>query len=318
MSYETAEMQGERWRLLLGDSCERLGELAPDSVDLSVYSPPFASLYVYSPSDRDLGNCADDNEFLEHYGFVVREMLRVTKPGRLSCVHVQQLANTKVAHGETSIRDFRGKVIKAHQESGWQYHGEVTVDKDPQAQAIRTKSQALLFVQLHRDSTKSRPALADYVLLFKKPGDNQVPVIPDVDNDTWIQWARPVWYGIRESDTLNVTVAREHADERHICPLQLPLIDRCLRLWSNPGELVLSPFAGIGSEGVGAIRAGRRFLGVELKPAYWRVAVRNLEAAEALASQSMFTHEGYVSVASVAEGLNTAPDVCDFDPERHS
>lgn len=286
--YTTDDATGERWLLLLGDSCERLAEVADDSVDLSVYSPPFSSLFTYSPSERDLGNCADDDEFIDHYRFVIDHLLRVTKPGRLSCVHVQQLTNTKVMHGVTSLRDFRGKVIRAHVEAGWLFHGEVTVDKDPQAQAIRTHSQALLFVQLHRDSTKSRPALADYVLIFRKPGDNQAPVIPDIDNDTWIQWARPIWYGIRETDTLNAAVAREDADERHICPLQLPLIERCVRLWSNPGELVLSPFAGIGSEGVGAIRAERRFVGVELKPSYWRVACRNLEAAEALASQRLF------------------------------
>lgn len=286
--YVVDEAAGEHWRLLLGDSCERLAEIDAGSVDLSVYSPPFASLFTYSPSERDLGNCSDDDEFIEHYGFVLAELLRITRPGRLSCVHVQQLANTKVMHGVTSLRDFRGKVIGAHERAGWLFHGEVTIDKDPQTQAIRTHSQALLFVQLHRDSTKSRPALADYVLIFRKPGDNPTPVIPDVDNETWIQWARPIWYGIRETDTLNAAVAREQADERHICPLQLPLIERCIRLWSNPGETVLSPFAGIGSEGVGAIRAGRRFIGIELKPAYWRVATRNLEAAEALANQNLF------------------------------
>lgn len=290
--YATDDAAGDHWHLMLGDSCERLTELDGNSVDLSVYSPPFASLFTYSPSERDLGNCSDDDEFIEHYGYVLAELLRVTKPGRLSCVHVQQLTNTKVMHGVTSLRDFRGKVIRAHEQAGWLFHGEVTVDKDPQAQAIRTHSQALLFVQLHRDSTKSRPALADYVLIFRKPGDNAVPVIPDIDNDTWIQWARPIWYGIRETDTLNAAVAREEADERHICPLQLPLIERCVRLWSNPAETVLSPFAGIGSEGVGAIRAGRDFAGIELKPSYWRTAVRNLEAAEALATQNLFQTTG--------------------------
>jgi hypothetical protein len=278
--YVTDEAAGQNWRLLLGDSCERLSELPGSSVDLSVYSPPFSHLYVYSPSERDLGNCADDAEFLEHYGFVIRETLRLTRPGRLSCVHVAQLTNTKVTHGVSSLRDFRGKVIAAHVAAGWLFHGEVTIDKNPQAQAVRTHSQALLFVQLRRDSIMSRPALADYVLIFRKPGDNAVPVLPDVDNDTWIEWARPIWYGIRETDTLNVAVAREDKDERHLCPLQLPLIDRCVRLWSNPGELVLSPFAGIGSEGVGALRAGRRFVGVELKPSYWQVGGDNLARTE--------------------------------------
>lgn len=279
-TYVTDEAGGDQWRLLLGDSCERLAELADESIDLTIYSPPFASLYTYSPSIRDLGNCADDDEFLAHYRYVIDELLRLTKPGRLSCVHVQQLVNTKVRDGVTSLRDFRGKVIRAHEEAGWLFHGEVTVDKDPQAQAIRTHAQGLLFVQLHRDSAKSRPALADYVLIFRRPGENATPVIPDVDNDTWIQWARPIWYGIRETDTLNVAVAREDDDERHICPLQLPLIERCVRLWSNPGELVLSPFAGIGSEGVEALRRGRRYVGVELKPTYWETAAENLRRTE--------------------------------------
>jgi DNA modification methylase len=282
--YVTDDAQGDSFRLMLGDSCERLAELGDDSVDFSVCSPPFASLYTYSPSARDLGNCRDRGEFLDHYGFVIAEQLRVTKPGRLAAVHVQQITTSKGVHGVIGLTDFRGEVIRAFVGAGWVFHGEVTVDKDPQAQAIRTKAQALMFGTLHRDSSMTRPALADYVLVFRKPGDNAVPIRGDVDNDTWIQWARPVWYGIRETNTLNVQVAREQADERHICPLQLDLIERCIRLWSNPGELVLSPFAGIGSEGYVAIEQGRRFVGCELKPSYWRAAVANLREAERIAS----------------------------------
>lgn len=278
--YVTDDAEGHAWRLMLGDSCERLAELDAEAVDLSVYSPPFASLYTYSPTPRDLGNSHGRDEFLEHYGFVIRETLRLTKPGRLSCVHVQQLTTTKATHGLIGMTDFRGQVIAAHEAAGWIYHGEVTVDKDPQAQAIRTKAQALMFNTLHRDSAMTRPALADYVIVFRKPGENAVPIQSDVDNETWIEWARPVWLGIRETDTLNERVAREAADERHICPLQLPLIERCVRLWSNKGETVLSPFAGIGSEGVVAVRQGRRFLGCELKASYWRTASENLVAAE--------------------------------------
>lgn len=281
--YATADARGELFHLMLGDSCERLTELAADSVDFSVCSPPFASLYTYSPSVRDLGNCKDRGEFLDHYGFVIREQLRVTRPGRLAAVHVQQLATTKATNGVIGMTDFRGEVIRAFMDAGWIFHGEVTVDKDPQAQAIRTKAQALMFATLRRDSSMTRPALADYVLVFRKPGDNAVPIRGDVDNDTWIEWARPVWYGIRETNTLNVQVAREQADERHICPLQLDLIERCIRLWSNPGELVLSPFAGIGSEGYVAIERGRRFVGCELKPSYWRAAAANLRHAEQVA-----------------------------------
>lgn len=278
--YVTDDARGQSWHLMLGDSCERLAEIPDETIDLSVYSPPFASLFTYSPSPRDLGNSYDRDEFLTHYGFIIDHMLRVTRPGRLSCVHVQQLTTTKATHGEIGMTDFRGQVIAAHQERGWVFHGEVTVDKDPQAQAIRTKAQALMFQTLNRDSASSRPALADYLLIFRKPGENATPIKPDVDNETWIQWARPVWLGINETDTLNVRVARDDADERHICPLQLPFIERCVRLYSNRGELILSPFAGIGSEGVGALRWGRRFVGCELKRSYWHTACQNLTAAE--------------------------------------
>lgn len=278
--YVTDDAHGQNWTLMLGDSCERLAEVDDASIDLSVYSPPFASLFTYSPSPRDLGNSHDRQEFLEHYGFVIREVLRATKPGRLSCVHVQQLTTTKSTHGTVGLTDFRGQVIAAHHQAGWIFHGEVTVDKDPQAQAIRTKAHALMFQTLRRDSSMTRPALADYVLIFRKPGDNAVPIQGDVDNETWIEWARPVWYSIRETDTLNTRVARDDADERHICPLQLPLIERCVRLWSNPGETVLSPFAGIGSEGVVSVQHDRRFVGCELKASYWRTAVDNLRAVE--------------------------------------
>lgn len=275
--YIVDDARGEGWHLMLGDACERLAEIEAASVDLSVFSPPFASLYTYSPTPRDLGNSHSREEFLEHFGYVVRDLLRVTRPGRLACVHVQQLSTTKATHGVIGLTDFRGQVIEVFRSDGWIYHGEVTVDKDPQAQAIRTKAQALMFSTLHRDSSMTRPALADYVLLFRAPGDNAVPIQSDVDNETWIEWARPVWHGIRETATLNARLGRDDADERHICPLQLPLIERCVRLWSNEGELVLSPFAGIGSEGVVALQRGRRFVGVELKPSYFAVARTNLQ-----------------------------------------
>jgi DNA modification methylase len=283
--YVTNEAEGENWRLMLGDSCERLRELPEDSVDLSVYSPPFSSLYTYSPSERDLGNSSNDEEFFEHYRFIIDEILRATKPGRNTCVHVQQVTLSKANHGYVGMKDFRGDVIRAHQEAGWIFYGEVTVDKDPQAQAIRTKAHCLMFQTLRRDSASNRPALADYLLVFKKPGDNEVPISPDVTNEEWIEWAHPIWWGIRESATLQYQSARDDQDERHICPLQLPFIERCVRLWSNPGETVLSPFAGIGSEGYVSIQHGRKFIGCELKPSYWRTAVGNLEAAVNLANQ---------------------------------
>lgn len=302
--YITDDAHGRNWHLMLGDSCERLTELKTASVDLSICSPPFDSLYTYSPSERDLGNSASRAEFLEHYAFIVREQLRVTKPGRKACIHVQQIATKKSVAGYIGLTDFRGDVIRLFCESGWIFDGEVTIWKDPQAQSIRTKAHALAFATKNRDSAMTRPALADYLLLFRAPGQNAVPIrheatAGEVTNDDWIDWASPiwsdhhdggwidgdhispVWWGIRETRTLNTRVAKEAADERHIAPLQLDFIERCVRLWSNPGETVLSPFAGIGSEGVVAIQRGRRFVGCELKPSYWRTAVDNLTQAEA-------------------------------------
>ena len=278
--YVEDEASGTTWRLMLGDSCERLAEIPDESVDLSVYSPPFASLFTYSPSPRDLGNNATRAEFFEHYGYIIRDNLRVTKPGRICAVHCQQLTTTMSSNGVIGVTDFRGQIIAAYVDAGWIFHGEVTIDKDPQAQAIRTKAQALMFVTKNRDSSMTRPALADYLLLFRKPGENAEPIKNDVSNDEWIEWARPVWLDIRETNTLNARVARDDADERHICPLQLGFIERVVRLWSNPGEVVLSPFAGIGSEVYTAVKLGRRGLGIELKPSYWRTAVNNLRELE--------------------------------------
>lgn len=291
--YLTDEAEGENWVLWLGDSCERMTTIPDESVDLSVYSPPFASLFTYSPSERDLGNSATRDEFLDHYSFIIRENLRITKPGRICCVHVQQLTTTKVTHGYTGLTDFRGEVIKAYLDAGWIFHGEVTVNKDPQAQAIRTKAQALMFVTKNRDSAMTRPALADYLLLFRKPGENQTPIKNDVSNDEWIDWAQPVWWDIKETNTLNVRVAREEADERHICPLQLDFIERCVRLWSNKGETVFSPFAGIGSEIWVARKLGRGGFGIELKPSYWRTAVDNLRDLDLhLSHEGLFDMNG--------------------------
>jgi DNA modification methylase len=282
--YPTDVAHGENWTLHLDDSCELLPKLEPESVDLSVHSPPFDQLFVYSPSPRDLGNCASREQFLDHYGYVIRELFRLTKPGRMACVHVMDLSTTKATHGVIGLTDFSGQVIEAYQQAGWTFVARITIRKNPQAAAQRTKAHGLMFVTLKRDSSMTRPVHPDYLLLFRKPGSNAVPIQSDVDNDTWIQWAEAIWDDIRETNTLNVRVAREAADERHLCPLALDLIERCVRLWSNPGELVLSPFAGVGSEGYVSILQGRRFEGVELKPSYWQQAVRNLRNAEADAS----------------------------------
>lgn len=303
--YATTDEYGKNWRMMLGDSCERLQELADNSVDLSVCSPPFDSLYTYSNSVRDLGNSSSRVEFIEHYKFIIREQLRVTKPGRIACIHVQQITTKKNVDGYIGLTDFRGDVIRAFQDEGWIFWGETTIWKDPQAQSIRTKTQQLAFSSKNRDSARIRPALADYLLLFKKPGENAVKISHDttrgeVTNNDWIEWASPiwqdykdggwitedghlapVWFGIKESDTLNVRVAREDKDERHIAPLQLGFIERCIKLYSNPGETVLTPFGGIGSELYVAVKFGRKAIGCELKPSYWRTAVDNLRALEA-------------------------------------
>lgn len=289
----TTVYEGDGWTLTNGDCVEVFGALPSDALDLSVYSPPFISLYTYTASERDMGNCRSADEFFEHFGFLQRELLRVTKPGRVTCVHVAQVPAMLARDGYIGMKDFRGQTIASFEANGWIYHGEVCIDKDPQAQAIRTKSKSLLFVQLRKDASWLRPALADYILVFRKPGENQIPILPDLSNEEWIEWARPIWYGIRESDTLQVAEARADDDERHICPLQLGTIERCIRLWSNPGELVGSPFAGIGSEGFEAVRLGRRFVGAELKPTYAALAARNLTTAANLLHQgTLFAAEG--------------------------
>jgi DNA modification methylase len=280
-TYETAETVRETWRMLLGDSVERIKELSASSVDLSVFSPPFMSLFTYSPTERDIGNCRTADEFWQHFGFLIDDLLRVTKPGRNCAVHVQQVPTTMAHDGVTGLRDFRGDVVRNFIARGWTFHGEVTIDKDPQAQAIRTKAKGLLFVQKDRDRSWLRPAFADYILVFRKPGENAVPIRSDeVNNEDWIEWARPIWYGIRESATLNAAEAREERDERHIAALQLETIKRCILLWSNKDELVLDPFAGIGSTGYVAVQHGRQFVGIELKRSYYEAAVRNIERAD--------------------------------------
>ena len=282
--YQEMKVEGETWTALLGDSAKRLAEIADETIDLSIYSPPFADLFTYSNSPRDLGNSQDWSEFFNHYAFIIREVLRVTKPGRTSCVHTADIPALLTKDGYIGMRDFPGAVIRAHEHEGWIYTGYAVVAKNPQAQAIRTKSKALLFAQLRKDSADSRPAILDRVLFFRKPGDNAIPITPvinsEIDNEKWIEWAGGIWTGIHESDVLRYHDARDLNDEKHICPLQLGTIERCLKLYSNPDELVLSPFMGIGSEVYQAVRFGRRGIGIELKPSYFDLAVKNLKTVE--------------------------------------
>lgn len=280
-SYERDVARGERWELHLADCVDMVSELAADSIHYTVFSPPFASLYTYSNSDRDMSNCKYYDEFFEHFRFLIKELHRVTMPGRLLSFHCMNLPTSKQHHGYIGIQDFRGDLIRAFVASGWIYHSEVVIWKDPVTAMHRTKALGLLHKQLKKDSAMSRQGIPDYLVTMRKPGINPEPVTKSNESmpvSVWQRYASPVWMDVNPSRTLQFREAREDDDERHICPLQLDVIERAIDLWSNPGDMVLSPFAGIGSEGVTAVQMGRKFIGAELKPAYWRVAVKNLEA----------------------------------------
>lgn len=267
------------------DCVEGVAALDDHSIDMAIYSPPFADVFVYSDDVRDMGNCTSTGEFIEHYGFLLRELVRVMKPGRIVCVHCSDLPTQKTKDGFIGLRDFSGDLIKAHMDAGFIYHSRVTVWKSPVTEMQRTKALGLLYKQLKKDSTMSRQGLCDYVLMFRSPGVNEVPVThseAEFTVDQWQDWASPVWMDIVQGNTLNVRKARASNDERHMCPLQLDLIERCIRLWSNPGELVLSPFAGVGSEGYVALKSDRKFTGFELKPSYYKTAIQNLDNADSV------------------------------------
>lgn len=343
---------GQNFALYQGDSIEVIDGIPSDSVGLSIFSPPFSGMYAYSNSVHDIGNTTGIEEMITHFRYLVNadKLLRVTMPGRLSCVHLMQLTAMKSRDGYIGIKDYRGKVIQMMEEEGWVYAGEVCIDKNPQVQATRNKERGLLFKSLANDSSVMRMALADYLLCFRKPGENPEPIRAGmsakynpnggwITEAEWVEWAAPVWYrqvakgttglpycpicgegscfadhlpeeeaeaeiryraeqrrrnapmdgypgkfqetqGIRETDVLNVVQARETDDERHLCPLQLGVIERAVKLWSNPNDLIFSPFAGIGSEGYQSLLLKRRFIGIELKQSYWKSAVQNLQDAE--------------------------------------
>lgn len=294
---------GRNWALYNGDCCEVVAGLPDNSVGMSIFSPPFASLYVYSNSDRDMGNCKDDAQFMEHFKFLIAELLRVTKPGRIVAFHCANIPAMKERDGYIGIKHFRGALIDAFIAGGFIFHSEHVIWKDPLIEATRTKSIGLMHKQLLKDSTRCRAGIPDYLIAMRKPGDNPEPVPHEggltvfvgenppvggvLSHEIWRRYASPVWMDINQSNTLQKNSARDERDERHICPLQLDVIERACVLWSNQGDIVLSPFAGIGSEGYQAVRMGRKFVGVELKPSYYKQAVFNLHAAEAAASQEM-------------------------------
>ena len=275
------EAHGRNYAAYWGDCVDVVRQLPDASIDFSVYSPPFSNLFVYSDSIADMGNSATDDEFLQHYGYLLRELIRVTAPGRLSAVHCSDLPLQKWRDGVIGIKDLSGQIIRAHEAAGWVLHSRITIWKSPVVEMTRTKALGLLYKQLQKDSTRSRTGMADYLLVFRRDGENARPVMQRPETfplDQWQDWASPVWMSVDQTRVLNVAVARESKDERHLCPLQLDVIARALVLWSNSGETVLSPFMGIGSEGVASLQAGRRFVGVELKEAYFRQAVKTLEA----------------------------------------
>lgn len=295
---------GTDWTVYNGDCVEVVKGIPDESVHFSVFSPPFASLYVYSNSERDMGNSAGYDEFWDHFKYLSEELYRVVKSGRLVSIHCMNYPTTKQRDGNIGLRDFRGDVIRLFCGAGFIFHSEVCIWKDPVVQMQRTKAIGLLHKQVKKDSCMSRQAIPDYVVTFRKPGENTEPVAGEFDHfagepfrgdgnlsiDIWQRYASPVWMDINPSNTLQFRSARDSKDERHICPLQLDVIERCLQLWSNPGDTVLSPFAGIGSEGYVAIKQDRKFIGIELKDSYFRSAASNLRTAEAEMSEGrLFT-----------------------------
>jgi DNA modification methylase len=295
----------DRWTMYWGDCIEVIRGLPDNSIHYSIFSPPFLSLYVYSDSPEDMGNSKTDNEFYTHFSYLIPELYRVSKPGRLVSVHCSIVAKTISHDGVIGIRDFPGQIVRLFEQFGFIYHSKVMIWKDPLLQATRTKALVLAHKQISKDSARCAQGQADEILTFRKPGENTEPVahgrgfeeyigemaapkhekndnhsINKYSHLVWQRYASPVWMDINQSDTLNVRVARDNNDERHICPLQLQVIARCLDLWTNKGDIVLSPFAGIGSEGYESIRRGRNFIGIELKESYYKTAIKNLKAIE--------------------------------------
>lgn len=272
----------EKFSLYNDDSVEVLKGIPDNSIHYSIFSPPFASLYTYSNSDRDMGNSKTDDEFYEHFTFLVKELYRVTMPGRLLSFHCMNLPTSKVRDGVIGIKDFRGLLIRIFTDAGWIYHSEVCIWKNPVTAMQRTKALGLLWKQLKKDSAMSRQGIPDFIVTMRKPGDNPERVTHTDESfpcNVWQKYASPVWMDINQSDTLQRKSAREDKDEKHICPLQLEVIKRCIELWSNPNDIVLDPFAGIGSTPYVALRMGRRGLGVELKESYYEQAVKNCNEA---------------------------------------
>lgn len=297
---ERKEYHGKAWTIINNDSIQEIPNIPDNSVHFSIFSPPFMDIFVYSNHLNDMGNCTSDQEFYDHFNFLVPHLLRVTKPGRLCAVHCSVLPVHKWKAGVVGLKDFRGEIIRAFVNNGWIFHSEVCIWRDPVVEMQRTKALGLLHKQIKKDSARCRQGLPDYVVVFRKWTDNQDEVEPVSHTDEnfpvemWQRYASPVWMDINQGEVLNAKIARADEDERHLCPLQLGVIRRCLELWTNPGDLVLSPFAGIGSEGYESVRMGRRFMGIELKPEYAKTAASYLESAEKNC-KTLFTGESWAN-----------------------
>jgi DNA modification methylase len=292
----------KNWSIYQGDCVSVLRKMPSNSIHYSIFSPPFSSLFTYSASERDMGN-STDKEFHTHFSFLIPELYRATMPGRLISVHCSDIPAMKERDGYIGLKDFPGDIIRSFQRAGFIYHSKVLIWKDPLLEATRTKSLGLMHKQIVKDSSKCRNGLPDYIVTMRKPGINPEPIVHDrgfeeyigernepnfekndnhsknkYSHHVWQRYASPVWLDIRQTNTLNVRLAKEKNDERHICPLQLDVIARCLELWSNKRDIVLSPFAGIGSEGYQAIKMNRKFIGIELKKSYYDISIKNLES----------------------------------------
>ncbi len=277
------DYEGESWAIYNADTVEVIADMPDASVGFTLYSPPFGDLFVYSQSERDMGNSSTNGDFINHYRFMLDDLSRIMKPGRVVGVHCSDLPLRKGRDGHIGLYDFSGDLIRAHIDAGFVYHGRTTIWKDPVVEMQRTKALGLLYKQLKKDSVMSRTGMPDYMLWFRAPGENNDPITHDAEDvpvSLWQEWASPVWMNIQQGNVLNGRLAKSDEDEKHICPLQLDVIERAIRLYSNFGDVVLDPFNGIGSTGFEAIRLGRKYIGNELKPEYAAQAARFLAEAE--------------------------------------
>lgn len=299
------QAEGDSWIVYHGDSCEVIKGLPSDSIHYIIFSPPFQSLYTYSNSERDMGNCKDRDEFFEHFDYLADDLFRVLMPGRMMSVHCMNLPTSKERHGYIGIQDFRGDLIRIFQKAGFIYYSEVCIWKDPVTAMQRTKALGLLHKQLKKDSCRCRQGIPDYLVTFQKPGVNPEPCVHTDESfpvADWQNYASPIWMDINPSDTLQHTSVREDEDERHICPLQLPVVKRGIDLWTNENDIVLDPFAGIGSAGYEAVRNHRRFVGIELKDSYYVQAVDNMKVAETESKSTQYSLDKFVARGKYSVG----------------